>query len=126
MMPTVLLSLPRRNSEIREGSAQSVESSRTIFPYFDCRQSCARSDEREGDVLFQPVNQQRPLRVVLGYHFTVEAETYVQPSARLILVDWRRNRRAINTLSGTWKTDKRRTDDKLYKLVVGSFLPRVR
>lgn len=40
---------------------------------------------REGEVLFQPVNNSGPYRVILGYNnISVEVETYVQPKLR----DW--------------------------------------
>lgn len=57
---------------------------------------------REGDVLFQPVNNSGLYRVVLGYNnIRVEAETYVQPKMReWILVGLAEGTLGYNTVSG--------------------------
>jgi outer membrane protein OmpA-like peptidoglycan-associated protein len=73
---------------------------------------------REGDVLFQPVNQSGLYRVVLGYNnATVEAETYVQPKMRdWILAGLGEGTVGYNTLSGNMENlTNAGTDDKLYK-----------
>jgi hypothetical protein len=57
---------------------------------------------REGDVLFQPVNNSGLYRVVLGYNnIKLEAETYVQPQMReWILVGLAEGTLGYNTVSG--------------------------
>ncbi|MCX5848918.1 MAG: hypothetical protein NTW65_05670, partial [Deltaproteobacteria bacterium] len=73
---------------------------------------------REGDVLFQPVNNSGPYRVVLGYNnITVEAETYVQPKMRnWILVGLAEGTAGYNTVSGNMENLKNAgADENLYK-----------
>jgi uncharacterized repeat protein (TIGR01451 family) len=73
---------------------------------------------REGDVLFQPVNQSGPYRVVLGYNnATVEAETYVQPQMRnWILVGLAEGTAGYNTVSGNMENlQGTGIDENLYK-----------
>ena len=73
---------------------------------------------REGEVLFQPVNNSGPYRVVLGYNnATVEAETYVQPKMRdWILVGLGEGTVGYNTVSGNMENlQNAGVDDKLYK-----------
>ena len=73
---------------------------------------------REGDVLFQPVNNSGPYRVVLGFNTaTVEAETYVQPKMRdWILVGLAEGTVGYNTLSGNMENlQNANVDENLYK-----------
>jgi uncharacterized repeat protein (TIGR01451 family) len=73
---------------------------------------------KEGDVLFQPVNNSGPYRVVLGYNnVTVEAETYVQPKMRdWILVGLGEGTVGYNTVSGNMENlQNGGVDDKLYR-----------
>ncbi|PKN38506.1 MAG: hypothetical protein CVU62_06635 [Deltaproteobacteria bacterium HGW-Deltaproteobacteria-2] len=73
---------------------------------------------REGEVLFQPVSQSGPYRVVLGYNnATVEAETYVQPQMRdWILVGLAEGTAGYNTVSGNMENlTSAGVDENLYK-----------
>ena len=73
---------------------------------------------KEGIVLFQPVSQSGPYRVVLGYkNVMVEAETYVQPKMReWILVGLAEGTVGYNTVSGNMENlQNAGVDDKLYK-----------
>jgi hypothetical protein len=73
---------------------------------------------REGDVLFQPVNNSGLYRVVLGYNnATVEAETYVQPKLRdWILVGLAEGTVGYNTVSGNMENMQNSgMDEDLYK-----------
>jgi len=73
---------------------------------------------REGEVLFAPVNQSGPYRVVLGYRqMTVEAETYVQPKLRdWILVGLAEGTMGYNTVSGNMESlSAADVDDAFYK-----------
>jgi outer membrane protein OmpA-like peptidoglycan-associated protein len=73
---------------------------------------------REGDVLFEPVNNSGLYTVVLGYNnATVEAETYVQPKLRdWILVGLAEGTVGYNTVSGNMENMQNAgMDDKLYQ-----------
>lgn len=73
---------------------------------------------REGEVLFQPINNSGSYRVVLGYNsLTVEAETYVQPMMRdWILVGLGEGTAGYNTVSGNMENLRGADiDDKFYK-----------
>ena len=65
---------------------------------------------KDGEVLFQPVNNSGLYRVVLGYNnVTVEAETYVQPKMRdWILVGLAEGTVGYNTVSGNMENLQRR------------------
>jgi hypothetical protein len=104
--------------EIREGTLNPLKQP-DIFSLLPTAGSPAHVQmSREGDVLFQPVNNSGPYRVVLGYNtVTVEAETYVQPKLRdWILVGLGEGTVGYNTLSGNMENlTNAGTDDKLYK-----------
>jgi uncharacterized repeat protein (TIGR01451 family) len=88
--------------EIREGTLNPLKQP-DIFAAPPAPGSHPRVQmSREGDVLFQPVNNSGPYRVVLGCkNVTVEAETYVQPSMRdWILVGLAEGTAGYNTVSG--------------------------
>ena len=73
---------------------------------------------REGDVLFEPVNNSGLYPVVLGYNnATVEAETYVQPKLRdWILVGLAEGTVGYNTVSGNMENlQNAGMDDNLYQ-----------
>jgi len=104
--------------EIREGTLNPLKQP-DIFSLLPTAGSPVHVQmSREGDVLFQPVNNSGPYRVVLGYNtVTVEAETYVQPKLRdWILVGLGEGTVGYNTLSGNMENlTNAGTDDKLYK-----------
>lgn len=71
---------------------------------------------KEGEVLFQPVNKSGPYRVVLAYNnITVEAETYVQPKMRdWILVGLAEGTIGYNTVSKNMENLKNAGIDEDY------------
>ncbi len=116
--------------EIREGTLSPLKQP-DIFAAPPAAGSHPRVQmSREGDVLFQPVNQSGLYRVVLGYNnATVEAETYVQPKMRdWILVGLAEGTVGYNTLSGNMENMQNAgVDENLYKdSRAGLCLPRGR
>lgn len=88
--------------EIREGSLAPLKQP-DIFALLPVAGSHPRVQmNREGEVLFQPVNNSGPYRVVLGYNnIKIEAETYVQPKMRdWILVGLAEGTLGYSTVSG--------------------------
>jgi uncharacterized repeat protein (TIGR01451 family) len=104
--------------EIREGTLSPLKQP-DIFSVLPSAGGHAHVQmSREGDVLFQPVNNSGPYRVVLGYNTaTVEAETYVQPKMRdWILVGLAEGTVGYNTLSGNMENlQSANVDENLYK-----------
>jgi len=92
--------------EIREGTLNPLRQP-DIFSLSPAVGGFARVQmSREGEVLFQPVNNSGLYRVVLGYNSaTVEAETYVQPKLRdWILVGLAEGTLGYNTASGNMES----------------------
>jgi hypothetical protein len=104
--------------EIREGTLNPLKQP-DIFSLSPTVGSFAKVQmSREGDVLFQPVNNSGLFRVVLGYNTaTVEAETYVQPKLRdWILVGLAEGTLGYNTASGNMESlQGANVDENLYK-----------
>jgi uncharacterized repeat protein (TIGR01451 family) len=104
--------------EIREGTLNPLKQP-DIFSVLPAAGGHAHVQmSRDGDVLFQPVTNSGPYRVVLGYNTaTVEAETYVQPNLRdWILVGLAEGTVGYKTLSGNMENlQNANVDENLYK-----------
>ena len=104
--------------EIREGTLSPLKQP-DIFSKTPAAGSFAKVQvSKDGEVLFQPVNNSGPYRVVLGYNTaTVEAETYVQPKMRdWILVGLGEGTAGYSTVSGNMESlQGAGADQDLYK-----------
>lgn len=104
--------------EIREGKLKSLKKP-DVFAATPTAGSHPRVQmSKEGDVLFEPVNNSGLYTVVLGYNkATIEAETYVQPQLRdWILVGLGEGTVGYNTVSGNMENLQHADmDDKLYQ-----------